>query len=163
LLSARHTRHHSLSKSPSAIDHNINSVYVRSEISAQPASLGTPKTLRSNSRTTALAISAAFGPSCLLRVGEVSDDLTLSPGRDRAIAVERHQDTIVPKILTPRFELLRLAKRLAEPSQGTPEAVRIEIRDTGSVECLTKDRTYRRCAAPVLTFQAGRLKLPSRV
>jgi len=83
---------------PRAINHNINGVYVRSEISAQPASLGTPKTLRSTlNRQLTHHSSSDFGSVrsiCPLRLAEVSDDFTLSPGADRTLAVKRRQDTI---------------------------------------------------------------------
>ena len=53
-----------------------------------------------------------------LRLGEALDDLTLPPGADLAIAVEGCQNSLVPEILAPCFELLRrLADFLAAVDQ----------------------------------------------
>ncbi|OQC06616.1 MAG: hypothetical protein BWX79_02049 [Alphaproteobacteria bacterium ADurb.Bin100] len=69
----------------------------------------------------------------------------------------------MPQVLAPRLELLGgLADRLAEPHQGVPEAVRVEVRQPGAGECIPEDRADARGTAPVRPFQPEGLKLPRR-
>jgi hypothetical protein len=69
------------------------------------------------------------------RLGEVLHDLTLSHSSNCAVAVERRQDALMPKVLAPSLELLRgLAQCFAELGQCVPKAVWIEIRVAGRLK-----------------------------
>ena len=62
---------------------------------------------------------------------EFSDDLTLSPCADRTIAAERRQNVLVPKILTPRFELFGCSATYLA-SLGQPIRILSEYDQQGS-------------------------------
>jgi hypothetical protein len=58
---------------------------------------------------------------------------------DFPVTNEGCQYFLVPKVLAPRLELFRgLAKFFAEPDERIPEAVRVEIGQTGGCKGYTK-------------------------
>jgi hypothetical protein len=98
-----------------------------------------------------------------LRRPQRLDDLPLARALHLPIAQKGRQDLVMPQVLAPRLELLGgLADRLAEPHQGVPEAVRVEVRQPGAGECVAEDRADARGTAPVRPFQPEGLELPRR-
>jgi hypothetical protein len=66
----------------------------------------------------------------------------------------------MPQVLTPRLELFgRIADLFPKPRQRLPYAVRMEIGQPRTLECLTKDLADRLGAAPVRSIQSSRFKL----
>ncbi len=65
------------------------------------------------------------------------------------------------EVLAPGLELLRsLAESLAELDKRIPEAVRVEIGETGFFKCLFKDFANRRGISPVFSVHPDGFKLP---
>src|SRR5258708_31622659 len=70
-----------------------------------------------------------------IRGAEGLDDFALAMRRHLAVTGEGRQYLLVAKILAPRLELFRrLAGALAQHRERVPEAMRIEARQTSSLE-----------------------------
>ena len=87
----------------------------------------------------------------IFRLAREGNDLRLAVGADIAVARERRQDVIVPKILRPCFVFLRrLANSVSQKRQCLPKTVRAEVRKSRGGKCVLEYLPDRSAAAPVL-------------
>ena len=86
---------------------------------------------------------------------QVPDDLGLAGWGNRSVARKRGHHTLVPQILTPRLVFLwRSADALAKLDQRFPDAVGIEVGQSGGDEGVVEHRADRGRVAPVPAIDA---------
>src|SRR5450755_1231928 len=92
--------------------------------------------------------------SGLLGCCQASYDFALSMRCNLAVAGKGRQNLLVPEVLAPRLEVFgRFADIFAQAGKRISEAVRVEIRQSGTDEGLAKYRANGRGTAPVIPIQ----------